>query len=268
MKRGYRMFYLIIVLIIVFLKYKYLDYHTHDIEIHREEIYNDNIKDEVKILHLSDLHFNFDKEYQNKLLKMVNNLEYDLLVLTGDYIKKEKYIVNLDLFLSKIEDKENSFVVYGNNDHNFDLERFEEIFNQNNMNLLKNESKKLNIKNNELLITGVDTPDLKQDNLSKALDDIDLNEKVKILLSHTYHIIDREEADNFNLVLVGDTHGGQINFPGYSYIIKKFFDLKYKAGKYLLSDLILIVNKGIGTNILPYRFNCKPEVILLTLANK
>lgn len=262
------MFYIIIALIIIFLKYKLLNYYTYDIQINREEIYNDNIKNEVKILHLTDLHFNYDKEYQNKLLKMVNSLDYDLLVFTGDYIKKEKYIVNLDLFLNKIENKEKSYAVLGNNDHNFDLKKLKEIFNKNNIELLKNESKDLNINDTKLLITGVDTPDLKQDNLNEALDNINLNTKVKVLLSHSYHIINRKEADKYNLVLVGDTHGGQINFPVYGYLIEKYFDLKYKAGKYLLNNLILIVNKGIGTNIFPYRFNCKPEVILITLANK
>ena len=51
-------------------------------------------------------------------------------------------------------------------------------------------------------------------------------------------------------------------------VMENNFDLKYKSGKYILNNLILLVNKGIGTNILPFRINCKPEVILITLENE
>ena len=116
------MIYLITILIIIFLSYKLIDKHTHDIEINREEIYHDTLDKEINILHLSDLHFNFEKDYQEKLLKIINNLDYDMIVFTGDYINKKQYMVNLDQFLKEIDNNSNnSFAVWGNNDHKYPM---------------------------------------------------------------------------------------------------------------------------------------------------
>lgn len=258
----------IIILIIIFLAYKLIDKHTHDIEINREEVYNDKIKENIKILHLSDLHFNFDREYQQKLLKIVNNLDYDLLFFTGDYVNKKQYIINLDQFLEKLDNKKHAFAVYGNHDYEYDLNKLESIFKENDIEVLDNKGKVLNIKNNSINIIGVETPDLKKDNFNKATEDLKLNQNINVLLSHTYHILERENIDDINLVLAGDTHGGQINIPFINNIIEKKFALKYKSGKYILNNLILLVNRGIGTSILPFRINSKPEVLLITLANE
>ena len=257
----------IIILIIKFLAYKMIDNHTHDIEINREEVYNDKISENLKILHLSDLHFNFDREYQQELLKIVNNLEYDLIVFTGDYVNKKQYMINLKQFLSKIDNKENAFAVYGNHDYEYNLDKLESIFKENSINLLNNKGQVLKIKNNNINIMGVETPDLKKDDFNKATEGLNLNQNINIMLSHTYHILNRENIDDINLVLAGDTHGGQINIAFINNIIENKFELKYKSGKYILNNLILLINRGIGTSILPFRINCKPEVLLITLSN-
>lgn len=257
----------IIISIIIFLSYKLIDNHTHDIEINREEIYNNKIKENLKILHLSDLHFNFDRNYQQKLLKIVNNLEYDFLFFTGDYVNKEQYILNLNQFLEKIDNKENAFAVFGNHDYEYNLDKLESAFKENNIKILDNKGQTLNIKNNNVNIIGVETPDLEKDKFNKATEDLNLTQNINLLLSHTYHIVKRDKLDDINLVLAGDTHGGQINIPFINQIINNKFELKYKSGKYILNHLILLINRGIGTSILPFRINCKPEVLLITLSN-
>ena len=261
------MFYFILLLVIVFLSYKLIDKHTHDIEINREEIYNDQVKNDFNILHLSDLHFNFNKNYQEKLVNIINNIEYDLIVFTGDYINKTNYILNLDQFFSSIKNKEYAYAVLGNNDYNYDLERLKTTFSQNEIKLLNNENEELELRNNKINLVGVESPDLKNDDLKTAVKDLNFAKKINILLSHTYHVIEREGVEEFNLVLVGDTHGGQINIPFLLKKLKKYFDIKYKSGKYILNHLILMVNRGIGTNILPIRINCKPEILLIKISN-
>ena len=64
--------------------------------------------------------------------------------------------------------------------------------------------------------------------LSKAVSSINLDEGYNLLLSHTYDIIDSiSPYMNIDLILAGDTHGGQINIP---VIGKKLLSLKYKFG--------------------------------------
>ena len=263
------MIYLIVLLIISFLAYKLIDKHTHDIEIHREEIYHGSIDKEIKILHLSDLHFNFDKKYQEKLLEIVNNLEYDLILFTGDYINKKQYMVNLNQFLNDLDKKSNNkYAVYGNNDHKYNLDELGNVFESNGIELINNENINLIINNQSINLIGVDSPDIGKENYNKAIEGIDLKNSYNILLSHTYHIIEKEELEKIDLLLVGDTHGGQINLPIITDLIKNRFALKYISGKYILNHLIMIVNRGIGYNIIPFRINCRPELVQITINNK
>ena len=262
------MLYLIIILVILYLSYKLIDIHTQDVEINRQSIYNDNIKNEIKVLHLTDLHFDFNKKYQTKTLKLINNLEYDILLFGGDYINHEQYMVNLNEFLKNIENNKQAFAVFGNHDYQYNLKKFNKIFSQNNIKLLKNEHTKLVIKENKIHIIGIGSPDIKKDNYKKAIKNLDFTNSINILLSHCYSIIEKENLNQINLVLVGDTHGYQINLPIIINILKTKFDLKYPAGKYILNHLILIVNRGLGTVKLPFRINSKPELLLLSLDNK
>ncbi|MCF8008978.1 MAG: metallophosphoesterase [Halanaerobiales bacterium] len=262
------MLYLIIIITIGYLSYKLIDYHTHDIEINRQTVKSNKINKEINILHLSDLHLDFDKKYQEKIIKYINGLDYDLILFTGDYIKEKSNIINLDLFLKKIENIDNSYAVLGNNDHNYDLKRIVDIFNNNNIELLINSSKQFLLKNNKVNIMGVDTPDLKKDNYQKSLNNITIKDSFNIILSHTYHILTRDIDQEIDLVLLGDTHGGQIDIPYLSeLLLKNRFDIKYKKGKYQLDTLTIFVNKGLGTNILPFRINCKPEISLITVTS-
>ena len=258
------MVYIIILLIIIFLSYKLIDKHTHDIEINRKTLRSKNINNEITILHLSDLHFNYNKKYQEKLVDLINNLEYDLLVFTGDYLNGKEYLVNLDLFFKKIEHNKYIYAVLGNNDQKFKKEIID-VFNKNQIKLLENQSEKLIFNDNNINVIGVDTPDIDKDEYNKAIQDINLNKKFNLLLSHTYHITEKEKLDNIDLVLVGDTHGGQINLPILNKIALKKFELKYKEGIYNIGEKTLFVNKGIGTNILPFRINCKPEIALISI---
>lgn len=262
------MLYLIIIITIGYLSYKLIDHHSHDIEINKHIVKSNKIKQETKILHLSDLHLGFDKKYQEKIIKYINGLDYDLILFTGDYIKEESNIINLDLFLNKIENNDSSYAVLGNNDHHYDLKRIVEIFDKNSIELLINNTKQLLIRNNKVNIIGVDTPDLKKDNYQKAINNINIKNSFNIILSHTYHILTKDIDQEIDLVLVGDTHGGQIDIPYLSdLLLKNRLDFKYKKGKYHFDNLTLFVNKGLGTNILPFRINCKPEISLISVIN-
>ena len=259
------MLYLIIILVIIFLSYKLIDRHTHDIEINRKTLKSKNVNNDFTILHLSDLHFNFNKKYQDKIVNLINKLDYDLITITGDYLNGEEYLVNLDMFLKKLENNKPIYAVLGNNDQKFKKEIID-LFNDNNIYLLNNQNEKHILSDSYINIIGVDTPDLDKDDYNKAIKDINLKDNFNLLLSHTYHITDKKSLDNIDLVLVGDTHGGQINLPLLNKIANRKFELKFRNGLYKLKDnKTLIVNKGIGTNILPFRINCKPELVLINI---
>ncbi len=110
------------------------------------------------------------------------------------------------------------------------------------------------------------------DNFKKIKNEED---SINIILSHTHEIIDslKEESDScsssgVDLILAGDTHGGQINIPFISrFIIPLVFrrDSNFIAGKYNHGNTVIYINRGLGTTILPLRFNSRPEITLVKI---
>ena len=88
----------------------------------------------------------------------------------------------------------------------------------------------------------------------------------RILLAHAPNIVDRMRGLLFDLILVGHTHGGQVNLP----ILRNQWlqddaARRYPGGAYRLGDSRLYVNRGIGTYYLPIRLMARPELTLFTL---
>ena len=100
----------------------------------------------------------------------------------------------------------------------------------------------------------------------------DLNKSVNkkgynIVLSHFYDIIKNETE--MDLILVGDTHGGQINIPLIGKKVLDFlFNFDYLKGKYFVDDTVLYVNRGIGTSKVNVRLRCRPEIALIEVKGR
>jgi len=73
-------------------------------------------------------------------------------------------------------------------------------------------------------------------------------------------------AGDFALTLSGDTHGGQICIPWFGRpIMCSQPRAQFKDGMYLRYGRRIHVSRGVGTSLLPFRFLCRPEVVLLHL---
>jgi uncharacterized protein len=67
------------------------------------------------------------------------------------------------------------------------------------------------------------------------------------------------------LMLTGHTHGGQVRLPFIGAMVLPELGKKYVEGWFRFGRMQLHVNRGIGTVGVPFRFNCAPEISLLTL---
>jgi len=65
------------------------------------------------------------------------------------------------------------------------------------------------------------------------------------------------------LVLSGHTHGGQVVLPGLGAIAAKKFPVVAGFGQ--RNNSSIFVSRGVGTVYVPYRFNCPPDVSVITL---
>ena len=101
--------------------------------------------------------------------------------------------------------------------------------------------------------------------LEKALDKVPTGATI-VLLAHEPDYADEVAADGrVSLQLSGHSHGGQVRLPFVGPPALPYLGRKYPAGLYRVGGTWLYVNRGVGALGPPVRFNCRPEVTLLTL---
>ena len=242
------------------------------LEVNEIEIYNDKIGDfdNYKIAHLSDLHNDEIGSNNSKLLEMIKNNEPDIIVITGDLI--DSYDTDIQVAYEFVEKAVKiAPVYYVNGNHELrvldEYEILEKKLLDLNVNILRNESMILNKDNTSLQIYGVDEKEIfdMNDNLSKLNKDL-----FTIVLSHHPEYFSDYVECEVDLVLSGHAHGGQFRIPFIGGLIAPGQGLfpKYDSGLYTENKTSMIVSRGIGNSLFPFRVNNRPEVIMITLKNK
>jgi predicted MPP superfamily phosphohydrolase len=89
-----------------------------------------------------------------------------------------------------------------------------------------------------------------------------------ILLYHEPDLADQIARDGRVAVqLAGHSHGGQIQLPS-GPVLTPYLAWKYPQGLYRVDDLWLYTNRGIGVTNIPWRYNCPPEITMITLTSQ
>ena len=115
-----------------------------------------------------------------------------------------------------------------------------------------------------LWIAGVEDVLENKQRLGQALRAVPRDEAT-VLLAHEPDYADIVKELPVDLQISGHSHGGQICLPLFGAPYFPPLGSKYPRGLRQLGGLSLYTNRGLGTTFLPLRFNCPPEVTLLTL---
>ena len=218
--------------------------------------------DDYTILHISDMHIDINQEAMHRLVELIYDLDYDICVLTGDYRGKtygpiEKTIEGMAYVRSHMKD--NVYGVLGNHDTVRLVPSFEDM----GIAMLLNESIKIERDNTFIHLVGIDDAHYyRVDNIEKAASGVP-HDEISILLSHTPEIYRQAAHADFNLMLSGHTHGGQICLPGQ---IPLTLDAKLPrhmgSGSWQYHNLTGYTSVGVGSSVVTVRFNCLPEITL------
>jgi predicted MPP superfamily phosphohydrolase len=213
-----------------------------------------------RLLQLSDIHLDMEREISHALAERVREAEYDLCVITGDFRARTygeiEPVMNAMAGLRMHIDRP-VYAILGN--HDFiemvpDLEALD-------VRMLLNESVTIEHQGAAIHLAGIDDPHYyRADNLEKAADGIP-EDAVSILLAHSPEIYLHAAYAGFDLMLCGHTHGGQICLPG-------GVALTYNAkcpralgkGAWRWEGLQGYTSTGSGTCVVPVRYNCPPEI--------
>jgi predicted MPP superfamily phosphohydrolase len=129
--------------------------------------------------------------------------------------------------------------------------------------MLLNESEVIVRGDQQIYLAGIDDAHcFKVDNIEKATSQIPSG-KFSILLSHTPEIYRQAAHANFDLLLSGHTHGGQICLPGsIPIILDAVLPRRMGAGAWQYHNMTGYTSVGAGSSVVPVRFNCPPEITL------
>lgn len=234
----------------------------------------DNELKGLKVVLISDLHA---KAYQKKKLlrvvEKVNEQKPDIILNTGDFVSADYKEIAMPIEkiaeeLSGLKSKYGSYAVLGNHDWWEGGEKIERELEKNGTVVLGNENTYIKVNNKKIYIVGVEDMTTRNINLGKALKNVS---SPAILITHSPDLFplitkpsNQRLTGKVNLVLAGHTHGGQVVLPLIGpVIVPSAFDKKYVYGMIEENGKKMFVTRGIGTSILPIRFNCIPQIVVI-----
>ncbi|MEO6588216.1 MAG: metallophosphoesterase [Pyrinomonadaceae bacterium] len=221
--------------------------------------------DGFRIIHLSDIHHSpfTGLEHISRAVKIANRLNPDLFVLTGDYVSHEnEYIVPVAKVLGELKAEFGTYACLGNHDHWTDADLITESFGRENINVLINEGLRFQARDASFWLAGVDDYMVGKTDVPASMRGA-FPDEMKILLAHNPIIIHQAARFGVDLMLSGHTHGGQIQMRDTKKRI--FRKRKLTNGLHRRKNTQIYITRGIGTVVLPVRYQCPPEISLLEL---
>ena len=236
--------------------------------------------DGYRIAQVSDLHNAEFGGGNQRLLDMLREAEPDMIAITGDLIDSRK--TNIAVALAFAEEAVRiapCYYVSGN--HEARVPEYRELktgLEAAGVTVLDDARVEIEISGKSITIIGVNDPSFLADYLTSdaAVMDRKLSElssedaSFTILLSHRPELFDTYAAHDMDLVLTGHAHGGQFRLPLIGGLIAPNQGLfpKYDDGLYSEGNTNMIVSRGLGNSIIPFRFNNRPEVVLIELKSQ
>jgi uncharacterized protein len=231
--------------------------------------------DGFRIAQLTDIHFgpNIGRKHLQKCMQVAHAFKPDLIVQTGDFVtqpllernrrESAKAAEPCADVLAEVK-KVQQIAVLGNHEHGTNPDIVQRALVDRGITVLRNASLALERGSRRLWVAGIDDAFARQADLDAALARVPADEAT-ILLAHEPDYADYAARFPVDLQLSGHSHGGQVRLPGIGPLILPTLARKYHTGHYYVRELQLYTSRGVGVINPPVRFNCPPEVTLITL---
>ena len=237
--------------------------------------------DGYRIVHISDLHNTEMGKDNEKLLRLMKAADPDMIAITGDLIDSRRTDVDIALsFVEKAMDIAPCYYVTGNHEQRTEAySRLKAGLKEAGVEVLDNRQTMLRRDNVGVALAGVDDPTFAMDSpkddpnqiMAESLEAlIDDDAGYTILLSHKPELFDVYVQSGIDLVLCGHAHGGQMQLPliGGIFSPGEGFFPAYYEGIYKKADTQMVVSRGLGNSLFPFRINNRPEVALVVLKSE
>lgn len=222
----------------------------------------------LTVAFLTDLHHGpyTTLEFVAGVVRTTLSLQPDLILLGGDYsLRDRQYIAPAFDVLASLSAPLGVYGVLGNHDYVHGLSETRAGMRRAGIRELTNAGEWLRLGGERLRLGGVDDLWRGSPDLAPALGDATPDDAC-ILVSHNPDFAETLTDRRVGLVLSGHTHGGQVILPGMTNpFVPSRYGEKYSHGLVEAPATTVYISRGLGLTGLPVRYNCPPELTLLTL---
>jgi uncharacterized protein len=224
--------------------------------------------DGLSVVHLSDLHFTgrIGKAFFREVVALSNEVAPDLVALTGDLVDTEECIDWVPDVLGQLTARHGVYFVLGNHDRRVDTKRLRQTLVEAGLMDLGGRWVRREVNGETVVLAGNELPWFPPaaDMRSAPSRDAD-GGPLRILLAHSPDQLDWAIAHDFDLMLAGHLHGGQLRLPLIGAILAPSRQgTRFAAGVFHSPPTILHVSRGLSGEW-PIRWNCPPELARITL---
>lgn len=237
--------------------------------------------DGYKIIHVSDFHNAYFGRRSKHLLKMIEDIKGDVILMTGDII--DRRTPNLKRAVHFINGMTNilpTYFVTGNHEaHYKQWLRLKAEIDHSKMNNISNKIIKLEKDNEAINLAGINDPWFfgHEDNpyvyqyfkaqLIQTVMPLRHDDAFTVLMAHRPELFNIYSVLPVDLVLSGHAHGGQIRIPYVKGLYSPHQGIlpKYSEGVHKKYGTTLSISRGLGNSRFPFRVFNHPEIVVITL---
>ena len=231
-----------------------------------------------EIAQVSDLHNTEFGEENTKLIELLSEVEPHIIVLTGDLIDSRHTDIEIALdFAGKAAQIAPVYYVSGN--HEARVPEYEDLKTgliEAGVTVLENQKAHITRDGERITLMGIQDPSFHTDYLfgdaesisRQAISELqNVSDGFTVLLSHRPELFELYVDTGVDLVFSGHAHGGQFRLPFIGGLVapNQGFLPKYDAGRFDEGNTTMIVSRGVGNSIIPFRINNPPELVVVEL---
>jgi len=280
-RHARRFWILAIVLVVLLVGYPFLE--SRLLQTDKVRLQPDDLPAEanhLRIVYLSDIHYGFwfsDNDL-SRLLSQINGLRPDLVLFGGDYATDHHTAIEFFTRLSRLTRIHARYGVYGvvgehdRGESDFDVTQLTEAMTNAEVIPLVNRVVPVNVGASRIYIAGADDYLTGKPDLTKLASSVSASDYV-IFLSHNPSVISEAQLAMdasgslgwFDLGLFGHTHGGQMMFFSSALGIADEVPDRYAQGWKKENRADLLISRGVGVSVVPFRLFCFPQIHLIEL---
>ena len=273
---GHAVFVAGIATVLVFTTAVKLYEDTNAVDVNRVEYESASVPsalDGFRIAHISDIQVDrfTGKRKVEQYIDSVNAQHPDLVVFTGDLVTHgTEYIDRGARWLGQLQARYGTVAVIGDHDYWASKKKVEAALEKQGVKMLDDANLWLEPSGKPTVISGVTnvySEKVSPETVTEVTSDVDRS-AVRIFVTHQISdiLIDAARRHEYDIMLAGHTHGGQVRFDILGYqVCASMLETPYISGPYHKGNLLINVNNGLGFTLAPVRYNARADVSIKTL---